>query len=97
MLNKKVLQSIADGDILLSSQDDDDTETQFLCPRCHGSHFGSSGHGTALVEYHCHDEFERGCSWHGVREQCFILTYSERTLAAELLKAYQKIEALENK
>lgn len=94
MLDKTVLQAMADG-IELRSSPDDDSESEFLCPRCYGSHFGSSLHGTPNVEYHCHDEFERGCSWSGNTSEAFIRTYSYRTLAAELLASYKKIEELE--
>lgn len=94
MLNKKVLQAIADGEIIRVLPDDD-SESEFLCPCCCGSHFGSSGHGLSNIEYYCHDEFGRGCSWSGNRSECFIQNYSSQTLAAELIAVYQKIEELE--
>jgi hypothetical protein len=96
MLNKKVLEGIASGNLLRGS-DEREEEDRFECPKCFGSHFGSSGFGTPLTEYWCHDEYERGCGWHGTYEQCFVRTYEKSTLAAELLAAYQRIEELEGK
>lgn len=96
MLDKKVLEGIASGN-LLHATDERDSEDTFECPRCFSSHFGASGHGTKDIEYWCHDEYERGCSWHGTYEKCFIRTYEKATLATELLLAYKRIEELESK
>lgn len=94
MLNKKVLNAMAEGIRLLETPDID-ADSQFECPKCFGSHFGSWGEG--IREYFCHDEFNRGCSWHGPASKCLVYSYSQRTLAAELLAAYKRIEELEGK
>lgn len=94
MLNKKVLEGIATGNLLRDTEERT-TESDFECPKCFGSHFGSSGHGTKDVEFWCHDEYERGCSWHGTFDKCFVQTYEKATLASELLEAYKRIEELE--
>lgn len=96
MLDKTVLRGIAEGTPVRDSEDDEG-DSEFECPRCYGSHFGSSGIGTQAVERWCHDEFNRGCSWHGPTEKCFIRTYDKRTLAEALLAAYKRIEELESK
>ena len=96
MLDKQVLQGLADGNPLRDSEERN-SESEFECPKCFGSWFGSSGYGTKETEYWCHDEYERGCSWHGTFDKCFIRTYEKSTLAAELLAAYKRIEELENK
>lgn len=91
MLNKQVLEGIASGN-LLRGVDERHEEDQFECPKCFGSHFGSSGIGTSQVEYWCHDEYERGCSWHGTYEKAFVRTYEKSTLAAEILALYAELE-----
>lgn len=96
MLDKKVLEGIASGKLLRDTEERT-SEAEFECPKCFGSHFGSSGFGTSQTEYWCHDEYERGCSWHGTFDKCFVRTYEKSTLAAELLVAYKRIEELEKK
>ena len=41
---------------------------RFRCPRCGGSHFGSSFAG-GVQTVGCHDERERGCRWRGTLEE----------------------------
>lgn len=95
MLDKKVLEGIANGN-LVRDLDERDSESEFECPRCFSSYFGASGLGPEK-DYYCHDEFNRGCNWHGTFEKCFVHTYEKSTLAAELLIAYKRIEELEGK
>lgn len=96
MLDREVLKGLAEGKPLRSTSYEE--EDKFECPRCYGSYFGSSApYGVQETEFYCHDEFERGCSWHGTRDKCFIHTYSEQTLAQELLNAYDRIKELERK
>lgn len=95
MLNKDVLLAMANSTRLREVPGLDDTDSKFECPKCFGSHFGSWGEGER--EYFCHDEYERGCHWHGPKAECFIYEYSQQTLAAELLEAYSKIQRLEKK
>jgi hypothetical protein len=96
MLDKKVLESLANGDTL-RSVDERNCEDKFECPKCYSSWFGASSIGSMAQEYWCHDEYERGCNWHGTYDKCFVRTYEKATLAAELLEAYKRIEELENK
>lgn len=41
---------------------------EFHCPKCGGTWFGSSGHGTDNLEYFCGKEFH-DCRWKGSREE----------------------------
>lgn len=85
MLNIKIVEAIANQTTPVVDGRDEDTS--FECPKCLGSHFGSSGIGTN--DYHCHDEFNYGCKWSGPADKCFT-TYSKEVLAEELLRLYSK-------
>lgn len=45
----------------------EESEPYFECPRCGGLHFGSSLDPVTrqIVEVFCHDEYSKGCRWHG--------------------------------
>lgn len=85
MLNRKIVEAIANQTTPVVDGSDEDTE--FECPKCFSSHFGSSGVG--VDEFNCHDEFGRGCRWSGPASLCFT-TYSKQTLAQELINLYNK-------
>jgi len=99
MLDRKILFSLAEGKDIVADDfnTDEDVDPQFKCPRCGSSWFGSSSIGSVVQKYHCHDEYNNGCSWSGSFSECFIATYSLSILAGELLRVYDRLEELEDK
>lgn len=52
-------------------------DSQFTCPVCRGSHFGSTFAGDprdpeTVATRHCHDEFNRNCKWSGSDAECMV-------------------------
>ena len=63
----------------------DDSDTEFVCPKCGSRHFEQSN-----GNYLCHDEYEIGCHWRGTEaDGCHQITTG--AIVRELLKARQKI------
>lgn len=52
------------------------TREGFVCPKCHGTHFGTTlgpkEEGYLVIGWKCHDEHGNGCKWRGTdKSECF--------------------------
>jgi hypothetical protein len=52
---------------------------EFECPKCLGSHFGCHS-----ATYHCHDEYNKGCSWSGRENECSKYPSAEAAARAQM-------------
>jgi hypothetical protein len=99
MLDIEAIKVLASGERFRQCTDENQ-DGEFECPRCGSSYFGASrimGNNSNDWDYNCHDEYERGCSWSGSRDECFYYTYTKQDLAKEILELHNKIQELENK
>lgn len=53
---------------------------EFECPRCGSSHFGSDG----MNSFSCHDEYNKGCGWHGTKKECSKYPNAEAAALAQM-------------
>lgn len=70
----------------LEAMADEDSDTEFVCPKCGSRHFERD---IRTSEYLCHDEYERGCHWSGQGDNYRQITRAG--LARKLLEARQII------
>jgi hypothetical protein len=53
---------------------------EFECPRCGSSYFGSDG----MDSFSCHDEYNKGCGWHGTKKECSKYPSAEAAALAQM-------------